>query len=910
MADVSRTIEIIFAGVDNVSDAVGSIGGSLEDFGSDLQDIGQPFADAAEKVLLLEAALAAMAVGGYAYAVTEAGSFNSAMSEINTLMGLSSEGLSTYSADVLEYSLSSTSSMESIQDALYQIISLGTDYADSLDVLSEAENLAVATKAELSTTTTTLLGTMNAYGAGVGEASDYSDAFFTIIQDGATTMPELSASLGQVTSIAAAAGIDFETLGAAVAAMTASMGGNTSEAITNLKAAIQAIAAPSSSSAAAAAELGIEIGQAALDSQGFEAVLNDIYTASGGTLEGIMTMIPSIEAAKAVLILGADAAGTFETALADMGSNTGAATAAFNEMKDNLTLVWQTMENNWNAIWILFGTDLGDQASLLIDAVTNLFQAIGTSYNEGDFDNIIDFINGFVSDLTASINSIAENLPDALSGIDFTDMIDSFETVLSTVEGLFADMGIDLTTTQGLADVIDLIITGITTLQGVTEGVVSAFTPLFSAISSLATAFTDTDTDLAVLVGQIIGFGAQLTVVGGILATGGAIIAGIGVLAGAVSSAGALAVGLAGIVAVLTGPVGLVVALGAVVAAIADTTMDNLVEEAVAATAAAATTADEVKNLTDQIALLPVDVSTVEIWTAVEAGDLTLAQQMIDDITGQTWEANLQAFYDAGDLDLYLDQLSSIPESQQTEILALINAGDMEAVEAAFTTLEEDKTVTVIAEADVTQAQEEISWFDEEGNQHTILVDVDTTGVDTAKTEIEEIPTEKMIEIQLQGDIDTEIAAIVASADVAAAALEWTASIDIADAEAAAETISAAFEAASESVSSLSDTTSSMFSDLLDIWNDLTSADQWELSNILEEQMGLQETALNAQIALNEAQVAYMEARTAALNAGDSIITIDSTGLEPALETIMWQIIDKVQVQASAESADFLLGIS
>jgi hypothetical protein len=40
------------------------------------------------------------------------------------------------------------------------------------------------------------------------------------------------------------------------------------------------------------------------------------------------------------------------------------------------------------------------------------------------------------------------------------------------------------------------------------------------------------------------------------------------------------------------------------------------------------------------------------------------------------------------------------------------------------------------------------------------------------------------------------------------------------------------------------------------------------------------------------------------------MIQIDSTGLEPALEMILWQVIEKVQIRANEESADFLLGLS
>ncbi len=60
---------------------------------------------------------------------------------------------------------------------------------------------------------------------------------------------------------------------------------------------------------------------------------------------------------------------------------------------------------------------------------------------------------------------------------------------------------------------------------------------------------------------------------------------------------------------------------------------------------------------------------------------------------------------------------------------------------------------------------------------------------------------------------------------------------------------------------------------------------------------------------MTDSQTDYMDAKTKQLADGDAAIQIDSTGLEPALEMIMWQIIEKVQVKANEEAADFLLGI-
>jgi hypothetical protein len=62
-------------------------------------------------------------------------------------------------------------------------------------------------------------------------------------------------------------------------------------------------------------------------------------------------------------------------------------------------------------------------------------------------------------------------------------------------------------------------------------------------------------------------------------------------------------------------------------------------------------------------------------------------------------------------------------------------------------------------------------------------------------------------------------------------------------------------------------------------------------------------------IAKIQKQIDLLEAKRLAIENGEGLINIDSTGLEPALETIMWQILQKVQLKANEDSAAFLLGV-
>ena len=67
MADLEKTVEIIFSGTDTVSKTMMTVTGSLDKFASKTRSMTQPLADVAAGVLKTEGALAAMAAGGLAY---------------------------------------------------------------------------------------------------------------------------------------------------------------------------------------------------------------------------------------------------------------------------------------------------------------------------------------------------------------------------------------------------------------------------------------------------------------------------------------------------------------------------------------------------------------------------------------------------------------------------------------------------------------------------------------------------------------------------------------------------------------------------------------------------------------------------------------------------------------------------
>ncbi len=294
MSDLTRTIDIVFGAKNEISPVIGEIESSFDRFDASVKKVAQPLAAVADQVLKTEAAILALAAAFTGAAIDAAGRFGDAVNEIGTLFGGTSEQVNQFGSDIQNYASTSTQSIESINGAIYEAISSGVKYEDSLAFLNEDEKLSVAGRADLQQVTSVLTGVLNAYGASTSQAADFTDDLYTAVLNGKTTVPELAASLGNIVGITANVGVGFDELSAAIAALTASSV-KTPEAITGIKAAISNILLPSKEAADAAKEMGLQFDGSALRSKGLAGVLGEVYDKTQGNTDSIKRLFGSIE---------------------------------------------------------------------------------------------------------------------------------------------------------------------------------------------------------------------------------------------------------------------------------------------------------------------------------------------------------------------------------------------------------------------------------------------------------------------------------------------------------------------------------------------------------------------------------------------------------------------------------------
>lgn len=135
--------------------------------------------------------------------------------------------------------------------------------------------------------------------------------------------------------------------------------------------------------------------------------------------------------------------------------------------------------------------------------------------------------------------------------------------------------------------------------------------------------------------------------------------------------------------------------------------------------------------------------------------------------------------------------------------------------------------------------------------------------------------------------------------DLLSQSIKYRAEVDMAQIEASTKV----FEASIDSVNTGLTSTAELIQTAMEGLDSTNFTTRWEARKLLEQEMEMrrEEFALQKQL---------IEAKIRALESGEfGKIEVDSTGLEPALEMVMWHILEKVQVRATEEAASFLLGI-
>ena len=246
--------------------------------------------------------------------------FAQRMTEVNTLLRLTTESFADLTQQVLDLTRVLPQTASELAAAEYDIVSAGvTDLAESMEALELSAKAAVAGVTSTKIAANAGLAVMNAYGKTVADLPDIFDTLFKTVELGVVRFEELSQNLGQVLPIARAAGVDFETISAALASLT-KVGIKAPEAVTALRGALVALNAPTKAAKEEMKNLGITSGD-------LVSMLEQIAEQNLG-LDQMRKIVPDVRAGKGILALAQNMQ-VLDDTMAKIGDRTGSMEAAF-----------------------------------------------------------------------------------------------------------------------------------------------------------------------------------------------------------------------------------------------------------------------------------------------------------------------------------------------------------------------------------------------------------------------------------------------------------------------------------------------------------------------------------------------------------------------------------------------------
>ncbi|MEG1892107.1 MAG: phage tail tape measure protein, partial [Clostridia bacterium] len=411
----------------------------------------------------IAAASAALAAGGVT--VVKYGSeYETSMAKASTLFSDVNVDIDNLNQKMLSMSSETGMAASTMGEALYSALSAGIpvaeDMASATAYLEDCAKLAVAGFTDVDTAVGATAKVLNAYKMDVSETDRIHKILMATQNKGITTVGELSASLAQVTPTAAAMGVSFEQVGAALATMTA-QGTPTAQATTQLNS-LFAELGKSGTVAAENLKKATEgtryAGMSFQDMMTAGVPLNEVLEQMGGYADAnglsLLDMFSSIEAGKAALAMAGENAEQYTTNLAAMSTQADIVDDAYAKMMDTLegqaSRLKESAKNLGISIYNGASGKLKDMAKLgnsYIDTLQKAFSANGLKGLTSALGNVLSDVVSKASDFAPQMTEMAVELIDSLAGgiVDNADNIaegiaDALEAAINGMARIIPNM--------------------------------------------------------------------------------------------------------------------------------------------------------------------------------------------------------------------------------------------------------------------------------------------------------------------------------------------------------------------------------------------------------------------------------------------------------------------------------------
>lgn len=308
--DEGQVVKAASAAGDKASEVFGKrlkagIGSAVSDFGTQTMKLGKgttQVGDAMTRNITLPILAAGAATGKLAL------DFNTSMNQIVGLAKVPRDQIAGISDQILKMAGDIGRDPQELAQAFYFVASAGFKADEAMRVLETSAKASAAGMGRTQDVAKVLGGVLNAYGHDNITAAHAADVLTAAVQDGSAEASDFAGAIGMVVPNAAALGVSFDQVAAAMAAMT-NVGVDTQTAAVNLGQVFSALQKPSAQAEAAMQGLGTSSAElrAELKDKGLLALLRDLEARFGGNEVAAAAVFGNIRALRGVTqLLGLD----------------------------------------------------------------------------------------------------------------------------------------------------------------------------------------------------------------------------------------------------------------------------------------------------------------------------------------------------------------------------------------------------------------------------------------------------------------------------------------------------------------------------------------------------------------------------------------------------------------------------
>jgi len=218
----------------------------------------------------------------------EFGGFETGMAKISTQLDAATmHYLPTYRKELMKMSAAYGESKTALTEAMFDILSATIAPAEAMKFLTTTVKSAKGGFTDAAVTTKASARVMMAYGMAASDVTRINDIMHGSVKQGIMTFNDFAESIGKVLGLASFLKVDFEAVGASIAAMTRS-GLTADEAVTALKNVFNQFKYPTQASRDVAMELGFALDETSIQGRGLITIMEKLSKAQARHLEVLM----------------------------------------------------------------------------------------------------------------------------------------------------------------------------------------------------------------------------------------------------------------------------------------------------------------------------------------------------------------------------------------------------------------------------------------------------------------------------------------------------------------------------------------------------------------------------------------------------------------------------------------------